>query len=46
MNMAIVIGLSAIVLYLGKRWLSARAEVSELLAQIALLKRRLARSAR
>jgi len=43
---AIVIGLSATVLFLGMRWLSARAEVSELLAQIALLKRRLARSTR
>ena len=46
MNTAIFIGLSAIVLYLGTRWLRARAEISELLAQNALLKRRLARSAR
>ncbi|MGB5133114.1 MAG: hypothetical protein WBO00_10885 [Steroidobacteraceae bacterium] len=46
MNTAIVIGLSATVLYLGKRWLGARAEVSELLVQNALLKRRIARSAR
>jgi len=45
-NTAVFIGLSAIVLYLGFRWLRARAEVSELLAQNALLKRRLARSAR
>jgi hypothetical protein len=45
-NTAVFIGLSAIVLYLGIRWLRARAEVSELLAQNALLKRRLARSAR
>jgi len=29
------------VLYLSKRWLGARAEVSELLAQNAILKRRL-----
>jgi len=46
LNTAILIGLSAIVLYLGKRWLTARAEVSELMVQNALLKRRLARSAR
>lgn len=46
MNTVILIGLSAIVLYLGRRWLTARAEVSDLLAQNALLKRRLARSAR
>jgi hypothetical protein len=45
-NTAIFIGLSAIAFYLGIRWLRARAEVSELLAQNALLKRRLARSAR
>ncbi len=38
---AIVIGLSAIVIYLGVRWFGARAEVSELTAQNALLKRRL-----
>jgi len=37
---AIVIGLSAIVIYLGVRWSSAGAEVSELAAQNALLKRR------
>ena len=41
MNMAIIIGLSAVVLYLGKRWIGARAEVSDLLAQNAILKRRL-----
>jgi hypothetical protein len=46
MNTAIIIGLSAAVLYLGKRWLGARAEVSELVAQNALLKRRLARNVR
>jgi len=41
MNTAIIIGLSTVVLYLSKRWLGARAEVSELLAQNAILKRRL-----
>jgi hypothetical protein len=46
LNIAILIGLSAVVLYLGKRWLTARAEVSDLLMENALLKRRLARSAR
>jgi hypothetical protein len=45
-NTAILIGLSAIVFYLGIRWLRARAEVLDLLAQNALLKRRLARSTR
>jgi hypothetical protein len=46
LNTAIFIGLSTIVFYLGKRWLGARAEVSDLLVENALLKRRLARSAR
>jgi len=40
-NTAIIIGLSAVVLYLGKRWIGARAEVSDLLAQNTILKRRL-----
>ena len=46
MNTAIIIVLSAVVLYLGRRWLGARAQVSELLAQNAVLKRRVARIAR
>jgi len=43
---AVIFGLSAIVIYLGMRWHRARAEVFELQAQNALLRRRLARSAR
>jgi hypothetical protein len=43
---AVILGLSAIVIYFGKRWHRARAEVLELQAQNALLRRRLARSAR
>ncbi|HEY5559893.1 MAG TPA: hypothetical protein VIK49_09220 [Steroidobacteraceae bacterium] len=46
MTTAIIFGLSAIVIYLGKRWHGARTEVVELQAQNALLKRRLAKSAR
>jgi len=43
---AIIVGLSAIALYLGKRWFGARAEVLELQAQLALLKRRIAKGVR
>jgi hypothetical protein len=43
---AIIFGLSAIAIYLGIRWHAARSEVLELQAQNALLKRRIARSAR
>ena len=46
MTTAIIIGLSAVALYLGKRLLGARAEVSELLLQNGRLKRRLDRGAR
>jgi hypothetical protein len=44
MSTAVIAGLSAGALYLGKRWLDARAEVAELRTQVALLKRRLTRS--
>lgn len=43
---AIIVGLSAVALYFGKRWIGARAEVSQLQAQVALLKRRIAKGAR
>ncbi len=46
MTAAIIIGLSAIALYLGKRLIGARAEVADLLQQNARLKRRLERGAR
>lgn len=46
MNAAIIIGLSAIVLYLGMRLAGARAKVADLLQQNARLKRRLERGAR
>ena len=35
------LSLSAVVLYLGQHWLGASAEVSELLAQDSILKKRL-----
>jgi hypothetical protein len=43
---AIIFGLSAIAIYLGKRWHGARVEVLELQARNALLRRRIAKSAR
>jgi hypothetical protein len=43
---AIIIGLSAIALYLGRRLVGARAEVADLLQQNARLKRRLGQSTR
>ena len=46
MTTAIIIGLSAVALYLGKRLSGARAEIAELLMQIGRLKRRLERGAR
>jgi hypothetical protein len=46
LSTAIIIVLAVLAIYLGRQWLSARAEVSELLGQIARLKRRLARSGR
>lgn len=46
MTMAIIIGLSVVALYLGKRLIGARAEITDLLVQISRLKRRLERGAR
>jgi hypothetical protein len=46
MTAAIIIGLSAVAFYLGRRLAGARAEISDLLQQNARLKRRLERSAR
>ena len=46
MTTAIIIGLSAVALYLGKRLVGARTEISELLLKIGRLRRRLERSAR
>ena len=44
--MAIIVGLSAVVLYLGKRWMGAKAEVADLLVQNARLRRRLEKGVR
>jgi hypothetical protein len=44
MTTAVIAGLSAIALYVGKRWLDARTEVAELRTQVAMLKRRLTRT--
>lgn len=38
---AIIVGLSAAAVYLGKKWLDARTEVAELKTAIVVLKRRL-----
>ena len=46
MTVAIIVGLSAVALYLGKRWFGAKAEVAELLVQNARLKRRIEKGAR
>jgi len=46
MTTAIIIGLSAVALYLGTRLAGARAEIAELLLQNSRLKRRLDRGAR
>ena len=46
MTAALVIGLAAVVLYLGVRLFGARAEIAELLLQNARLKRRPERGAR
>lgn len=46
MTTAIIIGLSAVALYLGKRLAGARAEIAELLLLNARLKRRLDQGAR
>lgn len=41
MTVALTIGLSAALLYVGLRWMSSRAEVVELRQQVASLKRQL-----
>ena len=46
MTVAIIVGLSAVAIYLGKRWFGAKAEVAELLVQNAKLKRRIEKGAR
>ncbi len=46
MNVAIIVCLSVVVLYLGKRWFGAKAEVAELLLQNAKLRRRIEKGAR
>jgi hypothetical protein len=46
MTTAIIVGLSAVALYLGRRLVGARAEISELLMQNARLRRRLERGTR
>ena len=46
MTLAIIIGLSAVALFLGKRLIGARAEISDLLQQNGRLKRRLERGIR
>jgi hypothetical protein len=38
---AIIVGLSAAVVFIGKKWLDARTEVAELRTAIVTLKRRL-----
>jgi hypothetical protein len=46
MTTAIIVGLSAVALFLGRRLVGARAEIAELLSQNARLKRRLERGSR
>ena len=46
MTTAIIIGLSVVALYLGKRLIGARAEITDLRVQNSRLKRRLERGAR
>ena len=46
MTVAIIVGLSAVAIYLGKRWFGAKAEVAELLVQKAKLRRRIEKGAR
>lgn len=46
MTTAIIIGLSAVALYLGRCLIGAKAEINELLLQNARLKRRLERGIR
>lgn len=46
MTTVLIAALSAVVLYFGKRWMDARAEVAGLQTQVAILKRRLSRNDR
>jgi hypothetical protein len=46
MNVAIIVVLSAVALFLGMRWFSAKAEVADLLVQNAKLKRRIEKGPR
>lgn len=46
MTTAIILGLAAAVLYLGRRLFGARAEIAELLVQNARLRRRIERGTR
>lgn len=46
MTTAFIALLAAGIVYLGKKWLDARAEVADLQAQLAILKRRLKHSSR
>ena len=46
MTVAIIVGLSAVAIYLGRRMFGARAEVAELLVQNARLKRRIEKGTR
>jgi len=46
MTVAIIVGLSAVAIYCGKRWFGAKAEVAELLVQNAKLRRRIEKGAR
>jgi hypothetical protein len=41
LSTALIAGLSAAIIFLGKKWLDARAENAELRASVAQLKRRL-----
>jgi hypothetical protein len=46
MTVGIIVGLSAVALYLGRRWYGAKSEVAELLVQNARLRRRIEKGAR
>lgn len=46
MTTVLIAALSVVVLFVGKRWIDARAEVAGLRTQVAILKRRLTRSDR
>jgi hypothetical protein len=46
MTVAIIVVLSAVAIYLGMRWFTAKAEVADLLVQNARLKRRIEKGPR